>query len=71
MKKKKSRHTAACGVLEARHLNMLPPAKLHSDSSRHVLEGIHDIYFDVAEAHRGSRPTITEDVGVYSEGVFR
>lgn len=69
--KKKGRRTAACGALEARHLDMSSPAKPHSNSSHRILEGIHGIYFDVAEAHRGSRSTITEDVGVYSEGAFR
>lgn len=64
--KKKSRRIAACSALEARHLDMSSPAIPHSNSSHRILEGIHGIYFDVAEAHRGSRSIITEDVGVYS-----
>lgn len=46
------RRTAACGALEARHLNVPPPpTEKHSNSSHHVLQDIYGIYFDAVEAH--------------------
>lgn len=44
----KSSSVAACGALEARHLDISSAAKPHSNSSHRILEGIHGIFFDVA-----------------------